>query len=85
MNEIEEKIESHPLVIATRRASRTRDFITIAEAAAMVGLSLRTARRRQAAGHMPPRLRLGRTFKYDRADVVKLSDSVEWRARGQKN
>jgi hypothetical protein len=84
MDEIEEKIENHPLVIAARRGSQARDFITIAEAAAIVGVSLRTARRWQAADLLPRRTKIIRTFKYDRADVMKLRDSVEQRARGQK-
>jgi hypothetical protein len=47
-------------------------------------MSVRTARRWQAAGLLPPRIRISRTFKYDRADVVKLRDSFEQRARAQK-
>ena len=74
--EVEAKFETHPLLIAARRAFGTSDRVSIVEAAAILGVSLRTARRRQAAGLMPPRRRVIRTWKYERADVVQLRDRV---------
>ena len=50
---------------------------TLSEAAAELGgLSLRIARRREAAGLMPRRKKFSRTWKYARADVLKLRDGV---------
>jgi hypothetical protein len=49
---------------------------TLAQAAAELGMSLRTARRREAAGLMPRRKKFSRTWKYARADVLKLREAL---------
>ena len=69
--DVKAKLENHPLLLAAKH-----EFITIAEAAVLLGFSLRTARRRQAAGLMPRRTKFVRTWKYARTDVLKLRDGV---------
>ena len=83
-DDIEQRIENHPLLIAAKRTSQTSDLITIAEAAAILEVSLRTTRRRQKARLMPARRKIIRTWKYERADVEKLRDSLEKRGRGPR-
>ncbi len=78
-DDIAAKIQSD--LIAAKRAFGTRDLITIEEVAAILDRSVRTARRRQAARLLPPRIRISRTFKYDRADVMEMRESTERRAR----
>ncbi len=69
--DVKAKLENHPLLLAAKH-----DFVEIAEAAAMLGVSLRTARRRQAAGLMPRRKKFVRTWKYARSDILKLRDGA---------
>jgi hypothetical protein len=83
MDDIEGKIERYAQVIA-KQMPLSSDFITIVEAAPILRKSLGTARRLQAAGLMPPRRKFIRTWKYLRSDVVKLRDSTNRCARGQK-
>ncbi|MBS3650038.1 helix-turn-helix domain-containing protein [Pseudaminobacter sp. 19-2017] len=51
---------------------RRAPWVTIAEAASMLGVSTRTVRRWQAAGRMPKRFRRSRQLTYLREDVLSL-------------
>jgi hypothetical protein len=61
---------------AQKLAAERSDPVTIAEAAAILRVSLRTARRRQAEGLMPARRKIRRAWMYERTDVVQLRDSI---------
>ncbi|WP_461479490.1 helix-turn-helix transcriptional regulator [Mesorhizobium jarvisii] len=45
------------------------ELVSIQDLAAMAGVSLRTLRRRQAAGEMPPRIQRCRSLMYRRSDA----------------
>lgn len=51
------------------------ELVSIQELASMAGISLRTLRRRQAAGEMPQRIQRSRSLMYRRANAL------EWLAR----
>lgn len=52
------------------------NWISIKVAASLLGWDVRTLRRRQAAKRMPPRRRFSRQLRYNRADILKLRDSI---------
>lgn len=67
-----------PMIPQTTNRARTRftaeDFVSVDEAAVLLGRSLRTLRYWEKAGHMPPRKRFGRRLMYRRQDIVRLTD-----------
>ena len=67
-----------PMIPQTTNRARTgftaEDFVSVDEAAVLLGRSLRTLRYWEKAGHMPPRKRFGRRLMYRRQDIVRLTD-----------
>jgi predicted DNA-binding transcriptional regulator AlpA len=55
-----------------RAAAEADPLISIQEVAEQYGISLRTLRRRQAAGLMPTRTKHGRWLKYQQAEIAEL-------------
>ena len=56
-------------------------FVSIVELAAELGVSVRTIRRLQAAGRMPPRVKRGRRKVYRRADLDQLFSKTETKSK----
>lgn len=55
------------------KSTATSDFLTLLEAAAVLGVSTKTVRRRIEQGHLPAfRLTGSRLIRVERADVEKL-------------
>ncbi len=52
-----------------RRAIEAFPFISIKETAKLLGKTVRTVRRWEAAGKMPPRTKCGHRMKYHRDDI----------------
>jgi excisionase family DNA binding protein len=52
------------------------DLITTAEAAKLLGCSVWTVTRAAAEGRLTPRMRVGRSYVFARADVLALADST---------
>lgn len=55
-----------------RKISAEQVFISVRELAKMLGVSVRTVRRMQARGALPPRIKRGRSLAYHAADVKAL-------------
>ena len=68
-----------PMILHNTDQSSSRfkaeDFVSIGEAAALLGRSLRTLRYWERAGHMPPRKRFGKRLMYRRTDIARLTES----------
>lgn len=62
--------------LAALAAAEKAEFISIYEVVIEYDVSLRTLRRMQAAGKMPPRVNRKRRKVYRRADIAKLFDTV---------
>ena len=58
-----------PIVAEIRRAIETFPLISIKEAAKLLGKTVRTVRRWQAAGMMPPRAKHRHCMMYRRDDI----------------
>lgn len=58
----------------TRQRFAAEDFVSVDEAALLLGRSLRTLRYWEKAGHMPPRKRFGRRLMYRRQDIARLTE-----------
>jgi excisionase family DNA binding protein len=52
--------------------THSTEFITLTEAAQMLGMTERTVRRWVSAGKMPPRIKKGNAKKFWRADIQAL-------------
>lgn len=55
---------------------RKASWVSITEAASMLGVSIRTLRRWQAAGKMPKRVRRSRQLTYLRNDILFLKGKL---------
>jgi excisionase family DNA binding protein len=64
--------DAQAMIEAARLRSQTSDWCTIEEAATLLGVSVRSIRRRQAAGEMPPRVRRSRRLEYRIDDIKNL-------------
>jgi predicted DNA-binding transcriptional regulator AlpA len=51
-------------------------WLSIRMTAALLGRSVRQVRRYEAEGRMPPRKRLGREWRYARADIEKMKETL---------
>ena len=65
------EVEDEELLIARAR-SEEFPLISIQDVAKKYKKSLRTLRRWEAAGVMPPRVRHGRRLKYDKAAIAEM-------------
>ena len=68
----DEALLNEPMVLEIRRVSEAFPLISIKEAAKLLGKTVRTVRRWEAAGKMPPRTKHGRPLKYHRDDIMAL-------------
>ena len=68
----DEALLNDPMVIEIRRVSDASPLISIKEAAKLLGKTVRTVRRWEAAGKMPPRTKHGRPMKYRRDDIMAM-------------
>lgn len=68
----DEALLNDPIVVEIRRAREAFPLIPIKEAAKLLGKTVRTVRRWQAAGKMPPRTKHGHRMKYRRDDIKAL-------------
>jgi excisionase family DNA binding protein len=72
------RVKYHPsllndqVVVEIRRASEAFPLISIKEAAKLLGKTVRTIRRWQAAGNMPKRTKHGHRMKYHRDDITAM-------------
>lgn len=64
--------DAEAMVEAARLRSQNSEWCRIEVAAAILGLSVRSIRRRQAAGEMPPRIRRSRRLEYRTNDIKNL-------------
>jgi predicted DNA-binding transcriptional regulator AlpA len=69
------KIDLSAEIARARARSEVSELITIKQAAQMLGVTVRTVRRREAAGQMPERIKHGRNKKYRRANIEALAKS----------
>jgi excisionase family DNA binding protein len=65
----DEALLNAPMVVEIRKASEAFPLISIKEAAKLLGRTVRTVRRWEAAGEMPPRTKHGHRMKYHRDDI----------------
>ena len=65
-------VQVDTLFAAASRIPARSELVSIREAAAILGCSLRTLRYRQARDEMPPRYRRGKTLFYRRGDILKM-------------
>ena len=61
--EFDDALLNDPMVVELRRASEAFPLISIKEAAKLLGKTVRTVRRWEAAGKMPPRTKHGHRMK----------------------
>lgn len=66
------RLTSDDLFELARTMPRGEELMSIEETAAALGVSIRTVRRRQAAGKMSRRYHIGRQDKYVRAHIEAL-------------
>lgn len=67
--------QSHPVDAATRQRLRVARLLPPADAAAVLGCSVRTLRRRVADGTLPAR-RIGRLVRFDPNDLLTLLEAA---------
>jgi len=67
--ELDEVLLNDPMLLDIQRVSEAFPLISIKEAAKLLGKSVRTVRRWEAAGKMPPRTKHGHRMKYHRDDI----------------
>ncbi len=67
--------QSHPVDAATRQRVRMARLLSPADAAAVLGISERTLRRRVADGTLPAR-HVGRLVRFDPHDILALGESA---------
>jgi excisionase family DNA binding protein len=68
----DEALLNDPMVVEMRRLSEAFPLISIKAAAKLLGRTVRTVRRWEAAGKMPPRTKDGRRMKYHRDDIMAM-------------
>jgi excisionase family DNA binding protein len=69
---IDELFELFELFEPAGQQPKRAELMSIAEAANTLGVSLRTIRRWEAAGRMPPRFKCSRRWDYRRSDIEAL-------------
>jgi excisionase family DNA binding protein len=69
-------LDAHSVITAARDRSLAFDGVTIKQVAAMLGVTVRTVRRWQAAGKMPERFKHGRRKLYRGAHVRALAEGT---------
>jgi len=73
MNSSEPDFDADAMLKAAKAASMASEFVSITSAAKLLGVSVRTVRRWQAAGKMPERVKRSRELMYRRADVLAMA------------
>jgi predicted DNA-binding transcriptional regulator AlpA len=67
---VAEVLERDPVYVAMMKAiDSSPKWVSIKQAAAILGRSVRQVRRYQSEGKMPPRKKAGRALGYSRADI----------------
>jgi predicted DNA-binding transcriptional regulator AlpA len=75
--------ELNTMLAQAKARSEELPLISIQQVTKQYDISLRTLRRWQAGGLMPPRTKHGRSLKYQKAEIAELMARQQTRARSK--